>query len=213
MTFVSFKMWNGTDSSRFGGSVSPIFFSFTQHSHLCISRVLCVVILFYFVALYFFFIVLSSAFHSIFQVGECIIVCEFAAKSLCRWTSTENRIEDSKVEKPIHLYKSTQCMLMCCVASFDVRATHVCSCGVCKCAPIRMNDASVEQVSRLCVAHLFCLLLVCAIVLVSHVHVGGAVYVHPIRILFYDRRVIMCAVMLNSTYLLWNVLSLLYLNR
>ena len=27
-------------------------------------------------------------------------------------------------------------------------------------------------------------------------------YVHPIRILFYDRRVIMCAVMLNSTYLL-----------
>lgn len=25
---------------------------------------------------------------------------------------------------------------------------------------------------------------------------------HPIRILFYDRRVIMCAVMLNSTYLL-----------
>lgn len=42
--------------------------------------------------------------------------------------------------------------------------------------------------------------------------VGGAVYVHPIRILFYDRRVIMCAVMLNSTYLfLWNALSLLYI--
>lgn len=39
----------------------------------------------------------------------------------------------------------------------------------------------------------------------SRVNVGGAVYVHPIRILFYDRRVIMCAVMLNSTYLLWNV--------
>lgn len=36
----------------------------------------------------------------------------------------------------------------------------------------------------------------------SQVDVGGAVYVHPIRILFYDRRVIMCAVMLNSTYLL-----------
>lgn len=88
--------------------------------------------------------------------------------------------------------------LVCC--SRDFSGTAVCSC-------IAQYSNPADQLytyTRCLVCGAYCCCLCCPFVSAGkcvggRVHVGGAVYVHPIRILFYDRRVIMCAVMLNST--------------
>lgn len=85
--------------------------------------------------------------------------------------------------------RSFDCSCLYTLSSTSTPAQHVYVCGA-----LCIAHSVVNSNGRACIG--------------SRVNVGGAVYVHPIRILFYDRRVIMCAVMLNSTYRLWNVLSL-----
>lgn len=162
-----------------------------------------------------------------FQLGECMRVCEFAAKSLCYGLSP-NQVDGKCGKHTLATSFSRYCLSVRYASRYGKRARDLYICTRCDCPCLctrsstsiqHMNIQSTTTHNALhtylyCGAYssiVYCPFVVrsdgCACV-GSRVHVGGAVYVHPIRILFYDRRVIMCAVMLNSTYLLWNALSL-----
>lgn len=175
-------------------------------------------LLFYSLLLYLSYAVYRSIrFVCFVSFGDCIIVCEFAAKSLCRPNSEPSvRKRQSKVENKTYthgcVYSDSVHKLSHVLRERTYRAEQVnvhVVVWMCVCSLLRIVRPATQTLvcgaycCVRCVAHLF--IASCRCVGNPSRRWWGR-YVHPIRILFYDRRVIMCAVMLNSTYLLWNVL-------